>query len=63
MSRHLEIVALAVEFKFVNELLIRYHTSGMPYMTGCSGGNCHVRPYPLENSGSRPLSHRQASEG
>ena len=23
----------------------------------------HIRPYPLENSGSRPLSHRQASEG
>ena len=25
--------------------------------------NFHIRPYPLENSGSRPLSHRQASEG
>ncbi|KAK1960084.1 hypothetical protein LY78DRAFT_333480 [Colletotrichum sublineola] len=20
--------------------------------------SCHIRPYPLENSGSRPLSHR-----
>jgi hypothetical protein len=24
---------------------------------------CHIRPYPLENTGSRPLSQRQASEG
>jgi hypothetical protein len=23
----------------------------------------HIRPYPLENTGSRPLSHRQANEG
>jgi hypothetical protein len=23
----------------------------------------HIRPYPLENTGSRPLSHSQASEG
>ena len=24
---------------------------------------CHVRPYPAENTGSRPLSHSQAAEG
>jgi hypothetical protein len=28
-----------------------------------NAADCYIRPYPLENSGSRPLSHRQASEG
>ncbi|KAK0623036.1 hypothetical protein B0T14DRAFT_515116 [Immersiella caudata] len=24
---------------------------------------CHIRPHPVGNSGSRPLSHRQVTEG
>ena len=34
-----------------------------PYSCESTMPHCHIRPYPLENSGSRLLSHRQASEG
>ena len=30
-----------------------------PYKNAISEGIFHVRPYPLENSGSRPLSHEK----
>ena len=39
------------------------HAGVLRIITHFQRKNYHIRPYPLENSGSRPLSHRQTSEG
>ena len=57
LSANLAGLAPAVQVSFSHGCI------SLPVKAELSAFHCHIRSYPLENSGSRLLSHRQASEG